>query len=138
MLYFSKIKILIISLFSLILIYLTLSNFIKTEDGFFNKKINLGLDLQGGSYLLLEIDNKPVVIQKLQVQFSFQRPPSHIYIYIYIYIYIDIYVVDVVDCCCCWLLLVVVNVTYIYTYTYINNSNIESLVFGGARPSVFQ
>jgi len=72
-LYFSKIKILIVSLFSLILIYLTLSNFIKTEDGFFNKKINLGLDLQGGSYLLLEIDNKPVVIQKLQNTVSILR-----------------------------------------------------------------
>ena len=33
---------------------------------FFNKKINLGLDLQGGSYLLLEIDNTPVIEQKLQ------------------------------------------------------------------------
>ena len=31
-----------------------------------NKKINLGLDLQGGSYLLLEIDNTPVIEQKLQ------------------------------------------------------------------------
>jgi len=30
------------------------------------KKINLGLDLQGGSYLLLEIDNSPVIEQKLQ------------------------------------------------------------------------
>ena len=30
------------------------------------KKINLGLDLQGGSYLLLEIDNNPVIVQKLQ------------------------------------------------------------------------
>ena len=30
------------------------------------KRINLGLDLQGGSYLLLEIDNTPVIEQKLQ------------------------------------------------------------------------
>ena len=30
------------------------------------KTINLGLDLQGGSYLLLEIDNEPVIEQKLQ------------------------------------------------------------------------
>ena len=30
------------------------------------KKINLGLDLQGGSYLLLEIDNSPVIEQRLQ------------------------------------------------------------------------
>ena len=33
---------------------------------YFKKKINLGLDLQGGSYLLLEIDNRPVIEQKLQ------------------------------------------------------------------------
>ena len=31
-----------------------------------NKKINLGLDLQGGSYLLLEIDNTPIILQNLQ------------------------------------------------------------------------
>ena len=31
-----------------------------------NKKINLGLDLQGGSYLLLKIDNDPVIIKELQ------------------------------------------------------------------------
>ena len=31
-----------------------------------DKKINLGLDLQGGSYLLLEIDNTPIIEQKLQ------------------------------------------------------------------------
>jgi len=30
------------------------------------KKINLGLDLQGGSYLLLEVDTKPVIKEKLQ------------------------------------------------------------------------
>tara|TARA_B100001250_G_scaffold332561_1_gene297988 strand:+ start:319 stop:1803 length:1485 start_codon:yes stop_codon:yes gene_type:complete len=42
------------------------SNFIKIDDEFFSKNINLGLDLQGGSYLLLEIDNEPVITQKLQ------------------------------------------------------------------------
>ena len=66
MLYFSKIRILLISLFTLIFVYLTLSNFIKTENNLLDKKINLGLDLQGGSYLLLEIDNDPVIIQTLQ------------------------------------------------------------------------
>ena len=66
MLYFSKIRILLISLFTIIFVYLTSSNFIKIDDNWLNKKINLGLDLQGGSYLLLEIDNQPVVIQKLQ------------------------------------------------------------------------
>jgi len=43
-----------------------LSNFIKFDDNLINKKINLGLDLQGGSYLLLEIDNNPVIIKELQ------------------------------------------------------------------------
>ena len=66
MLYFSKLRIILVSLISLIFIYIALSNFIKFDDSFFNKKINLGLDLQGGSYLLLEIDNNPIIIKKLQ------------------------------------------------------------------------
>jgi len=32
----------------------------------FSQKINLGLDLKGGSYLLLEVDTNPIVRQKLQ------------------------------------------------------------------------
>ncbi len=66
MLYFSKIRIISVFLFTFILSYFALSNFIKFDDNFFSKNINLGLDLQGGSYLLLEIDNKPVVTLKLQ------------------------------------------------------------------------
>ena len=66
MLYFSKLRILFITLFSLLFILIASSNLFKFDDGFFNKKINLGLDLQGGSYLLLEIDNAPVIEQKLQ------------------------------------------------------------------------
>ena len=66
MLYFSKFRIILISLFTLIFVYLTSSNFIKIDDNWIDKKINLGLDLQGGSYLLLEIDNQPVIVQKLQ------------------------------------------------------------------------
>jgi len=65
-LYFTKTRIFLISLFTLIFVYLTFSNFIKFENDWLDKKINLGLDLQGGSYLLLEIDNKPVITQKLQ------------------------------------------------------------------------
>jgi protein-export membrane protein SecD len=65
-LYFSKLRILFITLFSLLFILIALSNLFKINDGFFSKKINLGLDLQGGSYLLLEIDNSPVIEQKLQ------------------------------------------------------------------------
>ena len=66
MLYFSKIRIFLITIFTLFFVYIFLSNFIKSDDNFFNKKINLGLDLQGGSYLLLEIDSSPVITQKLQ------------------------------------------------------------------------
>ena len=66
MLYFSKIRIILIATFTTIFVYIFLSNFIKFDDNVFNKKINLGLDLQGGSYLLLEIDNSPVITQKLQ------------------------------------------------------------------------
>jgi len=65
-LYFSKIRIILITIFSIFFVYIFFSNFIKYDDFIFNKKINLGLDLQGGSYLLLEIDNSPVVTQKLQ------------------------------------------------------------------------
>ena len=66
MLYFSKLRIISIFLFSILFILIASSNLFKFDDSFFNKKINLGLDLQGGSYLLLEIDNEPVVEQKLQ------------------------------------------------------------------------
>ena len=66
MLYFLKLRILFITLFSLLFIIIASSNLFKFDDEFFSKKINLGLDLQGGSYLLLEIDNDPVIEQKLQ------------------------------------------------------------------------
>jgi len=65
-LYFSKLRILFITLFSVLFILIASSNLFKFDDNFFDKKINLGLDLQGGSYLLLEIDNEPVIEQKLQ------------------------------------------------------------------------
>ncbi len=66
MLYFSKLRITFISILTIIFIYLSSSNFINDDAKIINKKINLGLDLQGGSYLLLEIDNQPIIIQKLQ------------------------------------------------------------------------
>ena len=73
MLYFSKIKIISIIIFTVIFSYFTASNFFKFDDNFLKKKINLGLDLQGGSYLLLEIDNEPVITQKLQNKLSSLR-----------------------------------------------------------------
>ena len=66
MLYFSKLRIISVILFTLLLSYFATSNFFKIDDNFFSRNINLGLDLQGGSYLLLEIDNDPVVTQQLQ------------------------------------------------------------------------
>tara|TARA_A100001011_G_C14301741_1_gene841072 strand:- start:286 stop:1839 length:1554 start_codon:yes stop_codon:yes gene_type:complete len=65
-LYFSKLRIVTIFFISLLFIVLASSNFFKADNNYFDKKINLGLDLQGGSYLLLEIDNDPVITQKLQ------------------------------------------------------------------------
>ena len=66
MLYFSKLKIIFISLISLFLIIVASSNILNFNNNLLSKKINLGLDLQGGSYLLLEIDNTPVIEQKMQ------------------------------------------------------------------------
>ena len=68
MLYFSKLRIISVIVFTVIFSYFAFSNFVKFDDKFFSKNINLGLDLQGGSYLLLEIDNRPVITQKLQAK----------------------------------------------------------------------
>jgi len=65
-LYFSKIKIITVFFITIILTYLAFSNLFKFDDNFLKNKINLGLDLQGGSYLLLEIDNQPIISQTLQ------------------------------------------------------------------------
>ena len=66
MLYFSKLRITLVSLVTFFFVFIAISNFHDAENSLISKRINLGLDLQGGSYLLLEIDNEPVVIQKLQ------------------------------------------------------------------------
>ena len=66
MLYFSKLRIISISLICLFFIFIASNNLLDPDNRFIDKKINLGLDLQGGSYLLLEIDNTPVIEQKLQ------------------------------------------------------------------------
>ena len=65
MLYFSKLKITLIALFTLFMVMVSSSNFLDLDLDK-QKKIKLGLDLQGGSYLLLELDNEPVIKQKLQ------------------------------------------------------------------------
>ena len=67
MLYFSNFKLAIIYLTILFLSIFSILNFIDINDNkFFSKKINLGLDLQGGSYLLLEVDSKPLIERNLQ------------------------------------------------------------------------
>jgi len=65
-LYFSKLRVFSVLIFTIVFSYFAVSNFLKFDDEYFSKNIKLGLDLQGGSYLLLEIDNKPVITQKLQ------------------------------------------------------------------------
>ena len=67
MLYFSKLKLVIIYFIIIFLSLFAFINFVDNEDNFLlSKKVHLGLDLQGGSYLLLEVDSKPVVNRKLQ------------------------------------------------------------------------
>ena len=68
MLNFSKINILIIYLIFLSISFFSVLNFQNSKDPLINKKVNLGLDLQGGSYLLLEIDSDPLVKEKIQSQ----------------------------------------------------------------------
>jgi preprotein translocase subunit SecD/SecD/SecF fusion protein len=66
-LYFSKTKIITIYSVILFLFLCAFTNFIDNKENFFlSKKINLGLDLQGGSYLLLEIDTNPLINQRLR------------------------------------------------------------------------
>ena len=66
MLNFSKIKIFTIYLILLILSSFSLLNLQNENFSIIEKKVNLGLDLQGGSYLLLEIDTKPLLKERLQ------------------------------------------------------------------------
>jgi protein-export membrane protein SecD len=63
---FSKINTLIIYLIFFSIALFSLLNFQKTTNPFIDKKINLGLDLQGGSYLLLEINSDTLVQEKIQ------------------------------------------------------------------------
>ena len=67
MLYFSKLKLVTIYFIIVFLSLFSFVNFIDNEDNILlSKKVNLCLDLQGGSYLLLEVDSQPAVKQKLQ------------------------------------------------------------------------
>ena len=67
MLYFSKLKIVVIYFIIFFLSIFSISNLIDDNSSLiFSKKVNLGLDLQGGSYLLLEVNSEPLINQKLQ------------------------------------------------------------------------
>jgi len=63
---FSKINIFLIYLIFIFLAFFSTLNLQNTNDPLINKKVNLGLDLQGGSYLLLEINSDPLVKEKIQ------------------------------------------------------------------------
>jgi protein-export membrane protein SecD len=63
---FSKINTLIIYLIFFFIAIFSSLNIQKKDNQFIDKKINLGLDLQGGSYLLLEINSDILVQEKIQ------------------------------------------------------------------------
>ena len=66
MLNFTKIKIISIYVIFILISSFAFLNIFSSENYFLKKKVNLGLDLQGGSYLLLEIDTKPLLKERLQ------------------------------------------------------------------------
>ena len=66
MLNFSKINIFLIYIIFLLLSFFSILNFQDDKTLIINKKVNLGLDLQGGSYLLLEIDSNPLIKERIQ------------------------------------------------------------------------
>jgi protein-export membrane protein SecD len=63
---FSKINIFLIYIIFLLLSFFSILNFQDDKTLIINKKVNLGLDLQGGSYLLLEIDSNPLIKERIQ------------------------------------------------------------------------
>ena len=68
MLNFSKINVLIIYLLFFFIAIFSVLNLQNEDSKFLEKKINLGLDLQGGSYLLLEINSDSLVEEKIQAK----------------------------------------------------------------------
>ena len=68
MLNFSKINILAIYLIFFFISIFSFFNFQGKDNLILDKKINLGLDLQGGSYLLLEINSDTLVQEKIQTK----------------------------------------------------------------------
>ncbi len=66
MLNFSKIKIIFIYFIFFSIAFFAFLNIPFKENTYLKNKINLGLDLQGGSYLLLEIDTDPLIQERIQ------------------------------------------------------------------------
>ena len=66
MLNFSKINILLIYLIFFTTSIFSFLNLQNKNNLIIDKKVNLGLDLQGGSYLLLEINSDLLVEEKIQ------------------------------------------------------------------------
>ena len=66
MLNFTKINILVIYVLFFLIGFFSFLNLQNNNNLYIDKKVNLGLDLQGGSYLLLEIDTNPLIKDKIQ------------------------------------------------------------------------
>ena len=66
MLNFSKINVFFIYIIFLIIAFFSSLNLQNNDNLIIDKKVNLGLDLQGGSYLLLEINSDSLVQEKIQ------------------------------------------------------------------------
>jgi len=68
-LHFSRLKISFISFVILLGLFFFVPNFLDKKSFIFpDKKVVLGLDLQGGSYLLLEVDSKPLFKEKIEAK----------------------------------------------------------------------
>ena len=73
MLFFSKWKISLILSCLLLGFFFALPNVLPSNTranmpGMFNRTINLGLDLQGGAHMLLEVDLSSVMSQALEIE----------------------------------------------------------------------
>ena len=66
MLNFTKTKVFSIYLILIFISFFSFLNISNNHEKVINKKVNLGLDLQGGSYLLLEIDTAPLIKERIQ------------------------------------------------------------------------
>ena len=66
MLNFSKINVFLIYLIFFLISIFSILNLQDKNNKIIDKKVNLGLDLQGGSYLLLEINSDTLVKEKIQ------------------------------------------------------------------------